>query len=78
MIIMDEILANQKFNNTISGAGGWTPQYSDAGSPDQSYGSGNYANTPSGSPETATYVRWIKASVAAGETGTLTYEVIVK
>ncbi len=77
MIVYDQFPADTEYVS-ITGGGGWTPQYSYSVSPDQSYGSPDYADTPPGVPANVLWVRWINASVAAGEAGSFTYEVIIK
>ena len=76
MIVYDQLPADVIYSNITPT--GWIEQYSYSALPDQSYGSADYDAIPPGIASNVRYVRWINASVPAGEAGSFTYTVIIK
>jgi uncharacterized repeat protein (TIGR01451 family) len=61
-----------------SGLTGWTCQVATAAGPDNNYHSPDWINLPSYTTGTVTYVRWIRDQVAAAQTATIRFRVIIQ
>jgi uncharacterized repeat protein (TIGR01451 family) len=75
-IIYDQLPLGTKYMDMSTN--GWTPQFTYSATPDQSWGSTDYSNTPPASPSSVQSIRWLNASIPAGASGFFTYEVIIK
>jgi hypothetical protein len=62
---------------SLQAPAGWTKEYSTNTNPDQSYTSTHYTTTEPAASNVK-WVRWKKASVSAGESGVMTFSVIIK
>ncbi len=78
-MVYDAIPANAKYmtNYMLPSTTGWTTEFSESASPDQSYNSPGYSDTYTAKTN-VTYVRWKIPSLADGEKGTFIYKVIIK
>ncbi len=81
MLIYDQLPGiTVYFTNYMGTATGWSEAYSTNAGPDQSWGSADYTAGPPGGAvkSNVRWIRWKKALVPAGESGTIFYQVIIK